>query len=299
MQRKVYNLIYRLKSREKGSGLVALNLAQTYPDLFQAIDFDNGEIPEHRRIWSLHNPFFYRGYSMTKRINDFFFSRKKFCKIIPGKPVTNGFSYFKDYHESYYSWFPTIYQSNFERNIEHEVIGYYIRDIREESNEAFVQFVQSLPNDFPIITMGTVELIQSKLAQRKNWLHTYDSKTFWKSCSHYFYYRPATFEDPFPHTLLEAIQSNHRIISPKSYRRQFNDGIDDLLSVVDEYDEKFVSGVVGPTCQKLSAGYWKKFMRLLVENDFEQLDDHRISMKKEQTFNDWICNNLDGINKEA
>lgn len=297
MQRKCYNLIYQLKSREVGSGIVAVNIAQTYPDLFKAIDFNNEKIPESGRIWYLHNPFFYKRFSISRRISDFIFLRENFCRTIPGKHLTNGFSYFKNYRESYHRWFPTIYQSNFERNTEYESIGYYIRDIREESNEAFVQFVQDLPNDFPIVTMGTVELIQSKLAQRKNWFHTYSSKLFWKSCSHYFYYRPATFEDPFPHTLLEAIQSNHRIISPKNPRRQFNDGIDDLLSVIEDYDCKFISGKVGPSCQQLMASYWKKFMQLLVENEFKPLDDHRISIKRKQSFGDWIHDNLDAIDR--
>lgn len=297
MQRKIYNLVYRLKSRETGSGIVASNLAQTYPDLFQAIDFNHDKIPESRRIWYLHNPFFYKGYPISRRFGDFIFLREKFCRTIPGKHLMNGFSYFKNYRESYYGWFPTIYQSKFGRNTEYESIGYYIRDIREESNAAFVQFMQTLPNDFPIVTMGTAELIQNSLSQRKNWFHTYDSEIFWRSCSHYFYYRPATFEDPFPHTVLEAIQSNHRIISPKNPRRHFNDGIDDLLSVVEDYDDKFISGRVGPDCQRLSSRYWEKFMQLIVENEFKLLDDHRISIKKNQSFGDWICNNLDSINR--
>jgi hypothetical protein len=35
-----------------------------------------------------------------------------------------------------------------------------------------------------------------------------------------------------PHTLLEAAQAGCRVISPKNPKRDFEDGIDDLLSVI-------------------------------------------------------------------
>lgn len=152
--------------------------------------------------------------------------------------MTNGFSYLKR-HRSIYNYFlPTIYQSNFGISNEPS-IGYYARDCRIQSNLEFIRFISYLPKGTKIVTMGTKELIEDKIPVHVEWFHTYDQDLFWKSCSHYFYYRCSDIEDPLPHTVLEAIQSGHRIISPKSKYRQFKDGIDDLLSCI-KFDTEFI-----------------------------------------------------------
>lgn len=264
----IHNLIYVLKPEYKGSGMHAQYLANTYGDIFAACEFNQNAIPSRNRIWLLHNPFFYK-WPITQRCNDVSFIRKTFTKLPFHKKFTNGFSYFKSSPKLFTGWFPTIYQSHFEANC-NLGIGYYARDCRVQSNHAFADFACRYLKDIPIITMGQVEHIPSKLKQLKNWQHTTNNKIFWKSCSHYFYYRPSDIEDPFPHTLLEAIQSNHRIISPIDDRRRHQDGIDDLLSFI-SFDTTFEDGICAQHCDELDATAWNNIIRHNIEQ-FDGLD---------------------------
>ena len=47
----MFNLIYKLKPNELGTGLMSINMKKTYPGLFSAYDLDKDEIPETNRIW--------------------------------------------------------------------------------------------------------------------------------------------------------------------------------------------------------------------------------------------------------
>lgn len=263
----MHNLIYIMKPGYKGSGLHAQYLAESFPYNFKSYDLKLGNIPTRDRIWILHNPSFY-DYPITARAHDISFVRENFCKAIPGKKMTNGFSYFKRYADQFDAWFPTIYQSNF--NASQDIcIGYYMRDCRQQSNYAFADFAEQCKG-IPIITMGQIESVPLKLRQNKKWRHTTDNQFFWSSCSHYFYYRCSDIEDPFPHTLLEAIQSNHRIISPIDIGRTHRDGIDDLLSFI-EYDLQFDDSKEGSQCDALDASNWSNIINFAEQNDFPLL----------------------------
>lgn len=209
--------------------------------------------------------------------------RKEYASFFPGKKLVDGYSYYRKNIDKYQCWFPTIYQSNFEVN-EFPSIGYYVRDIRVESNIAFIDFVKNI--HVPIITMGDKQCIENYLATNPNWRHTYDSKDFWKSCSHYFYYRCSNIEDTFPQNLLEAIQSKHRIISPKDIKRNFEDGIDDFLSCID-YDISFIPENNGKKCEILEASKWINYIHELTSSKFIR---HSIIYKG--LLYDWICKNL-------
>ena len=275
------NLIYRLKPKEKGSGLHAIYLQKTYANLFKSINFDEDQIPTKDRLWILHNPFFYNN-SLISRKDDYSCLRQEFCSAVPGKHLTNGFSYLKRFYGKYHGFFPTIYQSHFKKN-DNISIGYYARDCRSQSNAAFCDFVKSLPQGIPIMTMGQKECIKPKLASNPNWTHTYSNDIFWSRCSHYFYYRCSDEIDPFPHTLLEAIQSQHTIISPIDPRRDFSDGIDDLLSFIPFYTE-FNDDVDSYSLNGLDASkYWMNIMENVVSNGFCPVE------MPSHTFYDWFC----------
>lgn len=207
--------------------------------------------------------------------------RKEYATFFPGKKLVDGYSYYRKNIDKYQCWFPTIYQSNFEVN-DVPSIGYYVRDIRQQSNMAFADFANKL-SGVKIITMGDKECIQKYLQLNPNWTHTYDANTFWKNCSHYFYYRCSDIEDTFPQNLLEAIQSKHRIISPKDKNRTFEDGIDDFLSCI-EYDETFIENNTGKHCECLEASKWSNFIHELANSKFE-----RKSIIYHGLLYDWIC----------
>lgn len=279
------NLIYRLKPNEIGSGNVAIEMEKTFPDLFKAFNYKI-EIPKTDRIWALENPYFYKC-SLTERLTDFWFIRKEFLEFFPVKALTRGFSYYKNYGRKYKSYLPTIYQTNYLVN-DKPSIGYYIRSMRSESNAAFIDFIDKIPNEIPIITMGTKECLEYKLVNRLNWEHTYSPDYFYSKCSHYFYFRCSDFIDPLPHTLLEAIQSKHRIISPINPNRMYNDGIDDLLSFI-SYDIDFYETKTGEFCEGLQSNVWKPYIKSVLDSNFSK---PRILYNSNITLYDWACKNL-------
>ena len=134
--------------------------------------------------------------------------------------------------------------------------------------------------------MGTKELIEGKIPSHVEWFHTYDNSEFWRSCSHFFYYRCSDIQDPLPHSLLEAIQSKHRIISPFNKNRLFKDGIDDLISCID-YDEDFHPDRIGEYCQFLDSDNWAGFMKKISNDDF------KITYPVNRpSFREWILESL-------
>lgn len=276
------NLIYRLKPNEIGSGNVAIEMEKTFPDLFKAFNYKL-EIPKENKIWMLENPYFYKC-SLTERLSDYWFIRQEFLNFFPVKALTRGYSYYKNYHHRYTSYFPTIYQSNYQVN-EQPSIGYYIRSMRVESNLAFLDFIKNISIDIPIITMGTKECLP-ELSNRINCEHTYDPSYFYKKCSHYFYFRCSDFNDPLPHTLLEAIQSKHRIISPLNPNRNHQDGIDDLLSFID-YDLVFNENKQGQYCDGLQANNWKKYIESVIYSNFS-----KPCILYNKSLYDWASKNL-------
>lgn len=282
----MFNLIYLLKDKEIGTGQVSINMEKTYPDLFKSYNIKDNDIPLENRIWQIQNPYLYK-YNILNRANDYIFLRKPFSDFFIGKKITNGFSYLKMYRSSFKYFLPTIYQSNFKKSYT-PAIGYYVRDCRIQSNIAFLNFISQIPKNIPIITMGTKELIQDKIPLDVEWYHTYDNNIFWKLCSHFFYYRCSDFQDPVPHTLLEAIQSQHRIISPVDYKRKFKDGIDDLLSCI-EYDEQFKPYNIGEKCEYLESSNWINFYKKISSNRFEI----NYSLNKD-SFKEWIDDNVLG-----
>ena len=155
---------------------------------------------------------------MLKRANDHVFIRDKFSDHFVGKLTTNGFSYLREHRLDYDYFIPTIYKSHFGVS-DTPSIGYYARDCRIQSNIEFSLFLNTVPKGTQVVTMGTKELIEDKIPSHDEWFHTYDNSEFWNSCSHFFYYRCSDIQDPLPHTILEAIQSNHRIISPVNKNR--------------------------------------------------------------------------------
>ena len=49
----MYNLIYQLKEKELGTGLMSINMEKTYPGLFRSFNIKTQEIPKDNRIWQI------------------------------------------------------------------------------------------------------------------------------------------------------------------------------------------------------------------------------------------------------
>lgn len=278
-----FNLIYWLKPAQKGSGQTAQFMESCYPGLFKAVDYEYEGVPKSDRLWIMHNPLSFNFSRVERLFSDYMYIRREYCKMFPCHRLTNGYSYYTRHVESYQAWFPSIYQSHYGVNATPSV-GYYARDIRPETNLAFIDFAAHLPVGTPIVTMGDKQFMEMHLHSNPFWKHTYDREEFFKSCSHYFYYRPSDIEDPLPHTLLEAIQSSHRIVSPKSQNRSFTDGIDDLLSFV-EHDTAFDPSKRG-SCPDILLDHarWQAYLSQTVAEKFP-----RSNVIHGKLLYDWAC----------
>lgn len=256
-------IVYTVHEKQGGSGLVAERMSRDY-SCFRPVLFGQDDITKQRNLWMMHNPFFY-SYPLYKRNKDACMVRKQYFDVILGKRVTNGYSYYCRYATRLHSIVPTITDSNYKAN--GEGVGYYARPTRTDSNEAFIAFAKSLSCGTPITTMGHKESLLGLVGL--NWIHTYNPSVFFSSISHYFYFKSLIFEDPFPHTLLEAIQAGARIIVPKS-TRNFRDGVDDLLDFIPhDQDYSLVAGVETP--EQLTSSWWKPFIENHVANNYPRV----------------------------
>lgn len=280
------NLLYVLKKRTGGNGLTAKHLEKSYPELFKAVDAHDDELPEGTNVWILHKPTFYSETGHIANPTDFSMMRTEYCGKYPGIPTTNGWSYLNSSREKFKAFFPTIYDPGYSRLENDIAVGYYYRDMRVDSNIAWEHFVETLPKDVPLVTMGDYHCVFEHVYDGRNWIHTYDSSVMFSRTSHYFYYRPTDFIDPLPHTLLEAIQSGHRIISPKAEKRNFRDGIDDLLSCLHgDYDMRFIPENIGTKPESLSMDVWRPLMEAIVGTGFRKPTYTR------KLFVDWMVEN--------
>mgnify|MGYP000622126329 CR=1 FL=1 len=82
------------------------------------------------------------------------------------------------------------------------------------------------------------------------------------------------FVDPFPHSVLEAVQCGKTIIFPK-IERSHKDGIDDLKDLI-HWSENYTPFMDGLNKdQPLRASVWKKFYHRVFESDWNLDIDKR------------------------
>jgi hypothetical protein len=94
--------------------------------------------------------------------------------------------------------------------------------------------------------------------------HTNDNVQFFSEITHYFYPTSRYFIDPFPHSVLEAVQTGKTIIFPK-IERNFEDGIDDIKDVI-KWNEKW-NPIVDTSLNKnhpLKSKIWKNFYKKII-----------------------------------
>ena len=104
-----------------------------------------------------------------------------------------------------------------------------------------------------------------------NLTHTNNNIKFFSLISHYFYPTSKHFVDPFPHSVVEALQCGKKIIFPK-IERDFKDGIDDIKDCIywEESPNSFISDK--PNLNKdhpFKAKLWKKFYYKAFDNNWE------------------------------
>ena len=128
------------------------------------------------------------------------------------------------------------------------------------------------------------EDLSKKFNQVINHYHTYDNVKFFSNITHYIYQKSVIFQDPLPHSLIEAIQNNIQIIVPHIQGRSIKDGIDDIIEISKYHDCYNEDLYLDNSDTIYRSSVFKKFYMQLFENDF----NHFLDRQKYKTFNEWL-----------
>lgn len=152
--------------------------------------------------------------------------RSRWASTAIGIRCISGFSYWKRHQNAYTCFFPTVTTFRRQFHPSDVCIGYYSRNIRTDTQREFIAFSNTVPLEVPVIVMG------DDIHDMRKHEFTTDENVFFSKVTHYFYMRSCIHDDPWPHTLLQACQCGCSLIMP-DIKRDWQDGVDDILSVCD------------------------------------------------------------------
>ena len=198
----------------------------------------------------------------------------------------NGFHYYRMYKNiKFFIPFVTDFPKNKKKQFKKPILGFYIRrDITPDSLTYTHSFLKDLKMKVDIFVMGNPapELLQYNSVA--NYTHTYDNIEFFNNITHYIYPASKVFRDPFPNSVLEAIQSNIQIVFPEIPNRIHKDGIDDIKDCI-KWHKTFNPDIMfdNTNCILKNKNFRKFYLRLF-DNDFE----YEFDREKYKNFYEWI-----------
>lgn len=285
---------------KRGAYTTSIRMKSLYPDYIDVKDIESiNEVNDIRNnytrlIFLSHSFILYKNkYNITKiNQNDIIFSRNdnlQRYRMISNMSANNGFSHYLS--EEYKFFIPTIFSFNLScKYINHidPIIGIYIRP--GEANLLFaklIDFIKNLSFKIHIVVMGKF----INLSYMKNVIscyHTYDSVEFFNKITHFLYFKLDTFQDPFPHTLVEAVDCRKQIIIPPCIRN-FKDGADDIQTCI-KYHHCLNINEFDNSNTILHGDNFISFYDRLLENNFEYILDRK--KYKDKCFREWCENEL-------
>ncbi len=196
-----------------------------------------------------------------RKINHLFYLRARYLNPLYND-CTNGFYYYH-LHKGFHNYIPMITDFPVQENKgkwERECLGFYVRRwLTPDSYDWFIDFLDSFKRYKVNVTiMGDPSPEIENHNNVLHYNHTNDNVQFFSEITHYFYPTSRHFVDPFPHSVLEAVQTGKTIILPK-IERDFKDGIDDLKDVITWYENWNPIMDNMNSDQPLTAAKWKKF----------------------------------------
>jgi len=207
---------------------------------------------------------------------DVVYIRQEHVPKLYNNPVNNGFSYvqirergaskfIRNNDFKYYS--PMFYNFNVRTHKkEGTVLGYYVRpNLTPDGTLWFIDFLNNLEHPIDLYTMG-IYINYKDHPNVKSQVHTYDRFEFFTNVSHYVYFKSNMFKDPYPNSLMEAVQSNCQIIIPDNSRK-FDDGIDDIISCID-YHNCLNNDIIDNTGSVLNKDF-TMYIKKLIDKGFK------------------------------
>jgi len=214
------------------------------------------------------------------KINHLVYTREEYNnKFI--NSCTNGFYYYKN--TSIKNYIPMI--TDFPKTITPDeiCIGFYSR--KWLTRDSFNWFLKKIEEWDPvnICIMGRYE-IELEQKTKGKFKHTFNNVDFFNTITHYVMPKSITYVDPFPHTLLEAVQTGKQIIIPTIGKRNHKDGIDDIQDCIQFHDNLYPNKLLDNSNCFLFFKHFKKFYEKIIENNFS----YSFDKKKYKTMSSWI-----------
>lgn len=174
---------------------------------------------------------------------------------------------------------------------EGQILGFYLRQgVVKDSFNFFLQELENLKFPINVVTYGYYYPLD-KLKKVISHYHTQELKDFFSRIDFYLYPQSAKVIDPFPHSLLEAIQSSKQIILPRLSNRNHKDGIDDIISCLGEnggYHKNLNDIFLDKRYDNSGCGLrfenFKKFYQCIIN---EQNFENRLEYGRYKTFYEW------------
>lgn len=201
---------------------------------------------------------------------------------------SNGFHYYRQYDKiKNFIPFVTDFQvDSTPKDI--PCVGFYLRRLLVKDSHRYIyEFLENCKHKIDLYIMGGEFISPERLKTFKcvnSYKHTTDKKEFFGNITHYIYPMSKEFQDPFPNTVLEAVQNNKQIILPMIPGRNHKDGIDDIQDCI-KYHTEFNPDVFYDNSDCiLKHKYFRKFYLNLFENDF----NYYLDRNKYKRFDKWI-----------
>jgi len=218
-----------------------------------------------------------------RKINHLFYLRARHLNPLYNN-CTNGFYYYK-MHKGFDNYIPMITDFPVQEISQPQEIclGFYVRKwLTPDSFDCFIDILNNFPHKVNVTIMGDMNPQIENHPKVLHYNHTNNNVQFFSEITHYFYPTSKYFVDPFPHSVVEALQCGKQIIFPK-IERNFKDGIDDIKECM-AWNEQYKSINIDNKLHPFKAELWKKFYKNVFDNDW----NYHIERERYETIYEFI-----------
>lgn len=218
-----------------------------------------------------------------RRLNHIIYIRARYLSQFYNS-CTNGFYYYH-MHNAISNFIPMITDfPKIKRQPKEICLGFYVRKwLTPDSFKCFINILNNMKEKYDLYIMGDQNDTLENHPNIKSFKHTNDNYEFFSNVNHYFYPTSRYFVDPFPHSVLEAVQTGAQIIFPK-IERDHKDGIDDIKDCINWHEEFNPNIILDNKDQPMTASHFNKFYQMIFDNNWE----YDFDRDKYKNMYEWI-----------
>ncbi len=279
---------------KRGGHVVTKRLCSMFPDYLeyrettQAVNLEELNEQYDRLIFRTQVPTCYAtpvNIVRLLRLNHIIYIRRRH-NFPTYNSCTNGFYYYKNNPDIKF-YIPLITDFPTTKTPTRECLGFYSREyLTPDAYKWFVNKLDELSGiDVCILGSKSKEIEQKTKGRFK---HTYDNIEFFNMVTHYVMPKSKAYIDPFPYTLLEAVQTGKQIILPTIHGRSHKDGIDDIQDFIKWHQKVDFNINYNNSGCPLVAKNFQQFYLDVFKNNFEYSFDRDMY----KTMPDWVENEV-------